>query len=69
VGASRGAWKPTGALVPDGSTRQFAANGHAGTTDPEEVAIWLNLCKLVVESRALHIEELPEKKHQDNVKA
>jgi hypothetical protein len=59
----RGAWKPTGALVPDESTRQFAANGHAGTTDPKEVAIWLNLWKLVVESSALHVEELPKKKN------
>ncbi|KAH8089833.1 hypothetical protein HD553DRAFT_321872 [Filobasidium floriforme] len=35
-----------------------------GTTDPKEVAIWLNLWKLVVESRTLYVEELPGKKNK-----
>jgi hypothetical protein len=60
-GVSRGAWKSTGVLVPDESTRRFAANDHAGMTDPKEIANWLNLWKLVIESRALYVEELPKK--------
>jgi hypothetical protein len=60
-GVLRGVWKPTGVLVPDEATRRFAANDHVGTMDPKEVAIWLNLWKLIAESRALYVEELPKK--------